>query len=216
MIFFYLFHLFVVRMSYLCAKLELMKRFLSVFFTWVALSFLLVAFSCKNTPSAVEQRKAEIRRNDSLELEMARAELLAADSLATFVAFELEDLKPQFVFEKQEKYQTQGYYVLPAYQGDKSRFTFFPEVEEKGALLLVTIDTRRQYSFQEIDLDAKDYTTQLPSGLSDAVKKDIAQCYMLAKTMHDLESAQKKKEKMTLKVRFYEEKMKRGAVSTTK
>ena len=163
--------------------------------------------ACKSKPSMVEQRKAEIREHDSLELAQAKADLATADSIATFKAFELKDLKGMFVFEKQEKYQTVGYYVLPAYQGNKSRFTFFPEVEETGKLLLVSIDKQRKYTFTEITLDDIDYTTQLPPNLSDAMKKDIDQCYFLAKTMQDLEKAKADKEKMELKVRFYEKKM---------
>ena len=162
--------------------------------------------ACKSKPSMVEQRKAEIREHDSLELAQAKADLAIADSIATFKAFELKDLKGMFVFEKQEKYQTVGYYVLPAYQGNKSRFTFFPEVEETGKLLLVSIDKQRKYTFTEITLDDSDYTTQLPPNLSDAMKKDIDQCYFLAKTMQDLEKAKADKEKMELKVQFYEKK----------
>ena len=163
--------------------------------------------ACQSKPSMVEQRKAEIREHDSLELAQARADLAEADSIATFKAFELADLKGKFVFEKEEKFQTVGYYVLPAYEGSKSRFTFFPEVEETGKLLLVSIDKQRRYTFTEVTLDDGDYTAQLPANLSDAMQKDIAKCYSLAKTMQDLGKAKADKEKMELKVQFYERKM---------
>ena len=140
---------------------------------------LLGLYGCESRPSMAEQRKAEIRRNDSLELAQAKTDLVKADSVATFKMYELEELKKQFVFEKQEKYQTSGYWVLPAYKGSKERFTFFPEVEEGGKMLLVLIDKKRRYSFQEIDLGADDYTTQLPKGLSEVQKKDVAKCYAL-------------------------------------
>ena len=166
--------------------------------------------SCNSKPSMVEQRRAEIREHDSLELVQARADLAVADSVATFKAFELADLKGMFVFEKEEKYQTVGYYVLPEYKGNKSRFTFFPEVEETGKLLLVSIDKQRKYTFTEVTVDDEDYTTKLPVNLSDAMLKDIDKCYSLAKTMQDLEKARTDKEKMELKVRFYEKKMEMG------
>ena len=51
--------------------------------------------SCSNAPSAVEQRKAEIREHDSLEIVQAQLQLQQADSLAVFKAFELEDLKAE-------------------------------------------------------------------------------------------------------------------------
>ena len=177
-----------------------MKRILYV------LGLLALLCGCENRPSMVEQRKTEIRRNDSLELVQARLDLARADSVATFKEFELEDLKKQFVFEKQEKYQTTGYYVLPAYKGSKERFSFFPEVEEGGQLLLVSIDKKRQYTFTEVDMEAEDYQALLPSGLSKGQKKDVAKCYELAMVMFDLADAQKKKEKMKLKVEFYEKK----------
>lgn len=167
----------------------------------------LLALSCQEKkPSMVEQRKAEIRRNDSLELAQAQQDLQVADSMAAVKVYELDNLKKQFVFEKQEKYQTMGYWVLPAYKGSKERFSFFPEVEEGGKLLLVSIDKRRQYAFAEVDLESDDYTSQLPKALSDAQKRDVARCYELAKTMKDLDEARHQQEKMQMKVRFYEEK----------
>lgn len=192
---------FCAKSPYLCHKTGGMKKITS------AMLLLWMLYACGKHPSAVEQRKEEIRRNDSLELVQTRIDLAAADSMATFKAFELEDLEKQFVFEKQEKYQTMGYYVLPSYAGSKAKFSFFPEVEEGGKLFFVTIDKTRQYSFTEISLDGDDYTPQLPQGLSEAMKRDIAQCYSLAKTMQDLQTAQKQQEKLALKVKFFEKKL---------
>ena len=171
----------------------------------LVISCSLAIVACQPKSSAVELRKAEIREKDSLELQNARQELRVADSLVAFKTFELEDLREQFVFEKQERYQTVGYYVLPFYKGGKERFTFFPEVEEGGKLLLVSIDGKRKYTFTEVEL-ADDYATRLPKSLSDAQRKDVAMCYILAKAMCDLSEAQKQQEKMQLKVQFYEKK----------
>ena len=119
------------------AKMTCMKESLSTVFAILVISCSLAVTACKHQPSALERRKSEIKEKDSIELSKAREGLRVADSVATFKAFEVEDLKKLFVFEKQEKYQTVGYYVLPAYQGSKERFTFFPEVEEGGKLLFV-------------------------------------------------------------------------------
>lgn len=178
---------------------------------YVSLSCLVVwgmfcCVSCGNKPSAVEQRKSEIREMDSLELLQARVDLAEIDSLVVFKTFEWQDLRDEFVFEKQERYQTKGYYVLPAYQGDKSRFNVFPEVEENGTLLLVTIDKMRKYTFTEIDVH-DDYQSQLPENLSGQVRKDLEKCGELARVMQDLDNARKQQQKQTLKVRFYERKM---------
>ena len=170
-----------------------------------------LAFSaCQQQPSAVERRKAEIREKDSLELLQARQDLYVSDSILSFKTFEVEDLKAQFVFEKQEKYQTKGYYVLPAYRGSKEKYSFFPEVEEDGALLLVTIDKARKYTFKEVDFETENYKDLLPNQLTELQRRDVDACYALAKAMQDLSGVQQKKEKLQLKIRFYEEKMSRS------
>jgi hypothetical protein len=119
-------------------------------------------------------------------------------------------MKRRMVFEKQERYQTMGYWVLPRYQGSKERFSFFPEVEESGKMLLVSINGRREYSFTEVDLSGSDYSALLPKGLSAEQRKDVDECYRFAKGMHDLDEARKHREKILLKIRFYQEKQKRS------
>lgn len=170
----------------------------------------LLALSCQEKkPSMVEQRREEIRRNDSTELAQAEAELTRVDSLVMFSTQDVEDMKRRMVFEKQERYQTMGYWVLPQYRGSKERFTFFPEVEESGKMLLVSINGKREYSFTEVDLSGDDYSALLPKGLSASQRRDVDECYTFAKAMHDLDEARKHREKTLLKIRFYQEKMKR-------
>ena len=165
-------------------------------------------------PSMAEERREEIRRNDSTELAQARTYLEDATRDIKRLEMLEEALKKKFVFEKVEKYQTQGYWVLPAYQGSKERFTFFPEVEESGKMLLVHIDKQRRYSFTEMNLDNQCYNDQLLKGLSKQQLADVEQCRAFATTMKLLKEARQRQEKMALKVRFYEEKMKRDKDST--
>ena len=82
------------------------QKTLSILLTASAMT---IIFSCDNKPSRVEQRKAEIRQQDSTDLASARLDMQEADSIIAFKEIELEDLKQGFVFEKQEKYQTMGY-----------------------------------------------------------------------------------------------------------
>ena len=131
------------------------------------------------------------------------------DSIITFSTLNVEDEKRHFVFEKQEKYQTMGYWVLPAYKGSKERFTFFPEVEESGKMLLVNIDGKRRYTFTEVNLDSSDYQSLLPTGLSARQRDDVHRCFTFAKAMHDLDIARKTREKTLTKIRFFERKMKK-------
>ena len=186
---------------YLCrTNIKKMKR------TLYFMALLLGLCACEHRPSMVEQRKAEIRRNDSTELASAREELANAERDVSRFEQQVDACKRKFVFEKQEKYQTTGYWVLPAYKGSKERFTFFPEVEEGGKMLLVSIDKQRRYSFVEVNLDNEDYESLLPKGISVQQRKDVGECYAFAKTMQQLDERQKYREKMQLKIRFYEKK----------
>ena len=160
-------------------------------------------------PSMVELRREEIRRNDSTELAQVRTFREDADRDIQRLEMLEEALNGKFVFEKVERFQTQGYWVLPAYQGSKERFTFFPEVEESGKLLLVHIDQQRRYTFTEMNLDSQYYNTELLKGLSKQQLADVEECRALATTMKLLVEARQRQEKMALKVRFYEEKMRR-------
>lgn len=180
----------------------------AVFFSTLAIAALVS--SCNSEPSKVELRKMEMLKRDSLEVAQAKIDMRAADSIATFKGFELEEMMSGFVLEKQEKYQTVGYYVLPAYKGDKSRFSFFPEVEENGKMLLVSIDKKRQYTFTEVDLEKNDLAAKLPADISPAVRADVDKCMSLALAMKELSDAKKMKEKMELKIKFYEKKHKKN------
>ena len=68
-----------------------MKRISRIsFFIYIAL----LALSCQEKkPSMVEQRREEIRRNDSTELAQAEAELTRIDSLVTYSSLDVEDMK---------------------------------------------------------------------------------------------------------------------------
>ena len=169
---------------------------------------LLLACQERKTDRAEEFREA-IHQKDSTELAQAQAELTKLDSIITFSTLNVEDEKRHFVFEKQEKYQTMGYWVLPAYKGSKERFTFFPEVEESGKMLLVNIDGKRRYTFTEVNLDSSDYQSLLPTGRSARQRDDVHRCFTFAKAMHDLDIARKTREKTLTKIRFFERKMKK-------
>lgn len=170
-------------------------------------------------PREFDVRREALAFEDSLNLLQTREELAVTDSIATFKAFEWEDMKTKFVLEKQEKYQTQGYYVLPRYAGSKNAFSFFPEMEETGKLLLVTIDANRKYSFTEVEVQetsldnlsvANDAFPQFVSSLSQQEKADIIECYKLAVAFNGYQKAKEQKDKLSMKVRFFERKIKEG------
>lgn len=187
----------------------------SCFFVVVAVLAGLVACQ-EQKPSKAEEFRQEVLRRDSAELDSARVAVLDAEREIGRLETALKEFKGRFVLEKDGRYQTVGYWVLPDYKGSKERFTFFPEVEETGKMLLVNIDGKRRYSFTEVSLESDDYGSLLPKGLSQKQRAAVDECFAFARTMKLLDEARKRKERMELKVRFYEEKRERGIPKTEK
>lgn len=160
----------------------------------------------RSYPNEIEVRRQALSFVDSLELSEAKEELSVADSIKTFKSFEVEDLKNEFVFEKNEKYQTQGYYVPKKFAGSKSGLSSFYEVEESGKLLEVTIDKQRKYTFEEISIDQ--YVDSSGDGIVACDDPVLMSCLRLSKAMKELSDITQYKEKMALKIRFYEKKIK--------
>lgn len=161
-------------------------------------------------PQEVDARRSALSLMDTLELENAKQELIIADSIFTFQQFELEDLKKNFILEKQEKYQTTGYYVTNDYAGSKSSYSYFTEVEETGTLLAVNIYRTNgiKYDFTPIEIDLN--SDAVPSSVKPLSAKEQAsfeQCYRLARAMKQFKEAKENKEKYQLKVRFFEKKI---------
>lgn len=167
-------------------------------------------------PDAFDVRRAAIPFADSLELSVANQEFKVSDSIYVFKQLELEDLKKHFVFEKQERFQTTGYYVTPDYAGNKSHYSFFPEVEETGALLAVDI-TRNgnvpNYDFHEVKLDLNSSTIPacpISRSLTDKEQTAYEKCYALSRCIQEYNIAKESREKSSLKIRFFERKLAEG------
>lgn len=161
-------------------------------------------------PREFDARRAAILIADSVELEEAKDSLLMADREECFRTQQLEEAKKHFVFEKQERYQSVGYYVLPQHAGSKANLTSFPEVDETGKLLLVSIDKNRRYSFSEVYLEESDEVIldELTKTSFEGQRAGIDACKRLSACFLMLEKAKRLKEKLTLKIRFYEKKLK--------
>lgn len=153
-------------------------------------------------PKEIEVRREALAFADSLELAEAQFLLKEADSVEVFKQMELDDAKKNFVFEKQEKYQSQGYYVLPKHAGNKTNLSFFPEVEESGKLLLVTIDKQRRYTFHEVQIDADGNRDYSAVEMSDEQVRDANLCYELAYSIQLYTNSKEQKEELERKVKF--------------
>lgn len=166
-------------------------------------------------PNEIEARRKAVDLSNLLELNEAKSQLSVADSIFTFKCFELEDLKKDFTLEKQEKYQTTGYYVTNDYAGSKSAYSFFPEVEEGGALLLVSITRSPQikYDFEEVEVDLNSDVVpaaKVSHSLSEKEQDAYVKCYKLARCIKEYNEAKALRDKMDMKIRFFEKKMSLG------
>lgn len=157
-------------------------------------------------PAEIEVRRDALAAEDSIELAAARKELAIIDSVLTFSRFELEDMKSQFVLEKDEKYQTVGNYVAKAYAGDKTKLSFFIQVNEEGTMQLVTIDKARKYTVQEAAVNGRGGDAVLPESATSADFEALNQSYALAKAIQDNRAAVEQWKKAEVKVKFYERK----------
>lgn len=162
-------------------------------------------------PKEVECRKAALLFADSLELQEAKFAFAKADSALTFKRLELEDMKKQFVLEKDSRFQSVGNYVVPSHAGSKTHLKFFAEVNEEGTLQIVSIDNKRQYHFTQVAVgEARGSSAILPPNATAEDALAVEQCYQLARLFADVKAGQKEVEKQMLKVRFYEQKIERG------
>lgn len=157
-------------------------------------------------PAEIEVRREALAAEDSIELEAAKKELAMIDSVLTFSRFELEDMKSQFVLEKDEKYQTVGNYVAKAYAGDKSKLRFFIQVNEEGTMQLVTIDKARKYTTKEVAVNGGGSDAVLPETATSADFEALNLSYALAKAIQNNRAAVEQWKKAEVKVKFYERK----------
>ncbi len=187
---------------------------------YILLTFAAVGLcSCSSCSRAkeIDERREALRQNDRDELDEARRDLAAADSIANMAGPKLQVLQDTLVvFEKNEKYQSKGFYVLKEHAGDKSQLTFFPEVEEEGQVLLVKIDSNRKWSFLKIEpekanlgsyLGTKEVMEFVGRELTDEEKAQFASISEFAIAMKQLRDANASIQKNKLKIEFYEKKI---------
>lgn len=187
---------------------------------YILLTFAAVGLcSCSSCSRAkeIDERREALRQNDRDELDEARRDLAAADSIANMAGPKLQVLQDTLVvFEKNEKYQSKGFYVLKEHAGDKSQLTFFPEVEEEGQVLLVKIDSNRKWSFLKIEpetvnlgayLGTKEVVEFVGRELTSEEKAQFASISEFAIAMKQLRDANASIQKNKLKIEFYEKKI---------
>jgi len=175
--------------------------------------------SCNSCSRAkeIEERREALKQNDRDELAEAQRDLASADSIANIVGPKLQVMQDTLVvFEKNEKYQSKGFFVLKAHAGDKTKLDYFPEVEEEGQVLLVKIDSKRKWSFLKIEpetddlgryLGRKEVVDFVGRTLTNHEMSQFAAISEFAIAMKLLRDANASIEKNKLKVEFYEMKV---------
>ncbi|MCR5313978.1 MAG: hypothetical protein K6E54_10160 [Bacteroidaceae bacterium] len=168
--------------------------------------------SCERSRE-IQARRDALAQHDVNELEEAKQEFHEADSIASFMRFEIEDLKEGFAFEKNEEYQSKGFWVVKEHEGDKLKLDFFAEVEEEGQMLLVSIDKKRNWKFYKVSrgndkfLSSKEVKQFIGRELTDKEKEQVMAVYRFSEAMLKLRDAEAASEKNKMKIEFYEKKM---------
>lgn len=168
--------------------------------------------SCERSREIAEKKK-KIALFNAEELEKAKHDFYVADSLSEFYGFELEDLKQAFVLEKNEQYQSKGFLVLSDYAGDKRSLDFFPEVEEEGQMLLVSVNGKREWRFMKIGHKEGDFLSSdsvksfIGRALSDDEKDKVYRTYSLSEMIRNHNDAVASAKKNKLKIEYYEKKV---------
>ena len=159
-------------------------------------------------PKEVDCRRDALLFVDSLELHEAKYMFAKADSSLTFKRVALEEMKKEFVLEKDENYQSVGYYVVPSQAGNKSRLNFFAEVGEDGSMQLVTIDKKRNYSYTTVSLgeDGGSMALLPPNATADDALI-VEKCYQLAKLFAEVKMGEEEVKRQMVKMRFFEKKI---------
>ncbi len=214
-------------------------------------------------PRELDVRRSALAFSDTVEMEEAKVMLAEVDSILTLKKLDLETLKSDFVLEKDERYQTVGYYVCPEQVGEKMhRTSLRAEVNEEGQMLLISIlhgtklghdrirvvssagkylETPHCFSFLThsvlgyeeeasyklgedngviaciagetgamivayLNPDGKEFKATVSASDLEAVKK----CYRLALEFAESDSLRNVRDKMAVKVRFYEKKIALG------
>ncbi len=168
--------------------------------------------SCERSRE-IEEKKKKIAMFNAEELEKAKHDFYVADSLSEFYGFELEDLKQAFVLEKNEQFQSKGFWVLSDYAGDKRSLDFFPEVEEEGQMLLVSINDKRKWRFMKISHKESDFLSSdsvksfIGRSLSDEEADKVYRTYSLSEMICNHNDAVASAKKNKLKIEYYEKRV---------
>ncbi len=159
-------------------------------------------------PKEIACRREALLFVDSLELHEAKYNFAKADSSLTFKRLELDEMKKRFTLEKDERYQSVGYYVVPSQAGNKQNLNFFAEVSEDGTMQLVSIDKNRKYSYTTVSLsEDRGSMALLPPNATADDALIVEQCYQLAKLFAEVKLGEEEVKRLMVKIRFYEKKL---------
>lgn len=105
-------------------------------------------------PKAIEARKKAISLESHIELEAAKSGLARIDSMLEYTNKEVERLKKGFVLEKDEKYQSTGYYIVKKQIGSaKQRTALKAEVNEEGLMVLISVVKGQKLNHKSIKVE---------------------------------------------------------------
>lgn len=152
-----------------------------------------VLCGCTKKPSKVEQYRAEKHERDSVALIEQQRSLAYYQTQLEALMPQVDSLLPLFKYEKNEKYQDHGFYVV---RNDKLK-------NHAGLRVMVQDDGQSLLVYRE----GKRLTDEKVSGLMVAGDPAIQRAQHLQIVMKDIRELEKRIEKTSLEVQKYQKRL---------
>ena len=153
---------------------------------WIIAIMTLCALGCSK-PSRVEQYKAEKHVRDSVRLEEQERSLAYYESQLELLLPKADSLMQYFTYEKDEKYQDRGNYVI---KGESLR-------------ILVRDDGKEMLVYKE----GKRLTTERVNELRNEGNKAVARADELQVTISDIKELEKRMARTSLEIQKYQKRL---------
>lgn len=131
-------------------------------------------------PKAFEARKEGIRLLQKVEIAEAERTVAFQDSVLSALRARLDEVKDRFVFEKDEKYQDIGNYMVSSQSVEKNigRNYIRGQVDEKGRMILVSSFSGTSYiHHRSLRLSSGDNFVETPVSDDFYEYSDLGVCY---------------------------------------
>ena len=157
-----------------------------------------IVFAACNRPSRVEQYRAEKHKKDSVALFEQQRSLAYYQSQLDALMPVADSLLALFLYEKNDKYQDHGYYIVRTEKLRTRVYDYRVMVRDDGADLLVYRDGKRQ-NYPDMNLKG-------------GAKEAVGRAEHLQIVIKDIRELEKRIRKTSLEVQKYEKRLEKDTI----